>query len=372
MAIFHLSIKPVARSKGQSATAAAAYRAGVKVQDQATRQVFDYTRKRGIEHSEIVLSSEAARRDINWARDRQALWNAAERAEKRKDARVAREYEIALPHELTRQQRVAAVRAFAGELANRYGVAVDFSLHLPHREGDDRNHHAHVLTTTRQVQADGLGAKASIEWSNQDRWKKGLGSAAAEVETVREIWEVTANQHLRAAGFSVRIDRRSLQDQGIDRVPGTHLGVTVWELERRGIETRVGLRVREQQRQEAQRRLERAAELGRLARERSQVEKSIFDLSGDLQRARGQGVQHLSSESGRDISRKAAEAWAAMRAKDPDRHLSPQEIQRRSAEQWRRDRDAGKFGTKEEHESALGDQGRARRQDRGRDDDYGL
>ena len=176
MAIYHLTTKPVSRAAGRSATAAAAYRSGELVHDLTTDQVFDYTRKRGVEHSEIVLPTAAARADINWARDRQALWNAAESAEKRNDSRVAREYEVALPHELKPSQRVELVRAFAADLANRYGVAVDFSIHAPHRHGDERNHHAHILTTTRELTATGLGAKTSIEWSDTDRFKKGLSA----------------------------------------------------------------------------------------------------------------------------------------------------------------------------------------------------
>jgi hypothetical protein len=372
MAIFHLSTKPVSRSQGRSAPAAAAYRAGAKVQDLATRQVFDYSRKRGIEHSEIVLSTDAARRDINWARDRQALWNAAERAEKRKDARVAREYEIALPHELDKGRRIALVRAFASEIANRYGVAVDFSLHLPHREGDGRNYHAHVLATTRQVEADGLGAKASIEWSDQDRGKKRLGPAKGEVVAIRELWSGLVNEHLKERGTSARIDHRTLEAQGIDRMPGTHLGVAVWGLERRGIETRVGLRVREQQRQETQRRLERAAELGRLARERSQIEKSILDLSGDLAAARRELAQRSSGETAEDVQRKARKAWLAMRVQDPDKDLSPEEVRRRAAERWReaREKDFKSGGVRESGAEAEDD--RQKKRDRGRDDDLGL
>jgi ATP-dependent exoDNAse (exonuclease V) alpha subunit len=282
VAIYHLSTKPVSRGAGRSATAASAYRAADKVHDLSTDQVFDYTRKRGVEHAEIVLPTAAAKQDINWARDRQALWNAAEAAEKRKDARVAREYEVALPHELTRAQRVELVRSFAGELANRYGVAVDFAIHRPHREGDERNHHAHILTTTRELTATGLGAKTSIEWSDQDRFKKGLGPAKQEVKAVRERWAEVANEHLREHGIAARIDHRTLEAQGIDRVPTTHLGVAVWGMERRGIESEVGARVREQQRAEAQQRLERAAEMGRLEREGREVTKSILDLSADI------------------------------------------------------------------------------------------
>lgn len=296
MAIYHLSTKPVSRGLGRSATAAAAYRAGELVHDVTSDQIFDYSRKRGVEHSEIVLPSSAAKSDINWARDRQALWNAAEIAEKRKDARVAREYEVALPHELTREQRVALVREFSMELANRFGVAVDFSIHLPHRSGDDRNHHAHILTTTREVTAVGLGNKSSIELSDTDRRKKGLEPSKVEVKAIRERWAVLTNEHLLEQGVKARVDHRSLEEQGINRIPTTHLGPAVSALERRGVETEVGKRIAWQRAELAQERLERAAEIGRIERERAQVEKSILDLSGDVGSARrGREVEKSSA-----------------------------------------------------------------------------
>ncbi len=100
----------------------------------------DFTRKEGVEHCEIVLPDGVS---ADWARDRSKLWNAAEFAENRKDARVAREFELALPHELSPERRIEAARMFALDLANRYGVAVDFAIHAPHIEGDIRNVHAH-------------------------------------------------------------------------------------------------------------------------------------------------------------------------------------------------------------------------------------
>ena len=128
MAIYHLSVKLVTRGAGRSSTAAAAYRAATRVRDERTGLVFDYSRKRGVEHTEIVLPS-AQREAARWAHDRGRLWNAAEHAEKRKDARVAREYEIALPHELDATQRRELVRAFAKDLADRHGGAVDIAIH---------------------------------------------------------------------------------------------------------------------------------------------------------------------------------------------------------------------------------------------------
>lgn len=321
MAIYHLSVKPINRAGGRSATAAAAYRSGELVHDLTSDEVFDYTRKRGVEHSEIVLSAAAARADINWARDRQALWNAAEVGEKRKDARVAREYEVALPHELNRGQRVELVRAFAGELANRYGVAVDFSIHAPHRSGDERNHHAHIMTTTREVTATGLGAKAAIEWSDTDRRKKGLEPAKSEVKAIRERWAALTNEHLLQRGIEVRVDHRSLAEQGIDREPQSHLGPAVSGMERRGMETEVGKRIAWEMRAAAQERLERAAELGKLEREHRALAKDSLILDGDIAAAkaeRDRAPAALDLEQIKAQGRGVIQGWGQELAREKD------------------------------------------------------
>ncbi len=281
MAIYHLSVKPISRSGGRSATAASAYRAAERIEDHTSGEVFDYTRKRGVEQTEIVLPTSAAKRDINWARDRTALWNAAERAEKRKDSRVAREYEVALPHELTKAQRLELTREFSQEIANRFGCAVDFAIHKPHRAGDERNFHAHILTTTREVGASGLGAKTDIELKDSDRAKKGLGPAKQEVAAIRERWAQISNDYLSLAGSQERVDHRSLEAQGIDREPTIHLGPAVSGMQRRGMDTEVGRRVE----LEAHARLERAAELGKLAVEAREIEASIISLSTDIRAA---------------------------------------------------------------------------------------
>ena len=225
MAIYHASTKPIARSAGRSAVAAAAYRAGVDLVDARTGLVHDYTRKGGVELTEILTPD-------GIGVERNALWDAAELAEKRKDARTAREWIVALPSELNAEQRTALTRDFAQCLVERYGVAVDFAIHAPDREGDHRNHHAHILTTTRQVSraADGgltLGAKAHIELSDKARKERGLGASADEVKAVRELWERTANAALEQAGVDARIDARSLREQDIDRVPQIHAGPAV-------------------------------------------------------------------------------------------------------------------------------------------------
>ena len=332
MAIYHLSVKPVSRGGGRSATAAAAYRAAELVHDHTTGEAFDYTRKRGVEHTEIVLPTAAAKRDINWARDREALWNAAEQAENRSNSRVAREYEVALPHELTELQRRELVRAFAAEIANRHGVAVDVAIHAPHREGDDRNHHAHLLATTRVIEPGGLGEKATIEWSDANRRKAELEPARKEIEAIRERWAVLTNEKLLEHGIEARVDHRSLEAQGIEREATTHLGPAVSAMERRGMATEVGQRLEREALEAAQRRIERAAELGQLEREGRTLEASILDLSGNLAAAkrerdlgRGGPVDRLEEQR-----REGRERWLAMReaAKEADaertRVLAPQ------------------------------------------------
>lgn len=232
MAIFHASTKHVTRSAGRSAVAAAAYRGGCVLTDERTGLVHDYTRKGGVVSSDLVLPD-------GQVADRGQLWSAAELAEKRKDARTAREWVIALPAELDKDERTELARSFAEGLAQRYEVAVDLAVHEPSRHGSDKNHHAHLLTTTRKVSrlesgSVVLGEKAHIEHSDKARRAAGLGSGADEVKAVREMWEGMANAALARAGQEARIDARSLKDQGVDREATVHLGPKAAEMERRG------------------------------------------------------------------------------------------------------------------------------------------
>jgi len=240
--VYHLSIKPISRSDGRTATAAAAYRSAELIIDERTGEVHDYTAKGDVVHSELVLPAGAPA----WAGDRAALWNAAEAAEKRKDARVARDYEVAIPKELTREQGIELVHDFAHALVDRYSVAIDFNVHrddLRAWDGSEKGwqgYHAHVLASTRKLGREGFGDKAEIELSDAKRKSLGLDNGAAEIEQIRQLWEVAANRHLEQAGVLQRIDRRSLKDQGIDRDPTVHLGPGVVALERDGKPSRLG------------------------------------------------------------------------------------------------------------------------------------
>lgn len=238
MALYRAETKPISRKDGRSAVAAAAYRSGASLVDDRTGNAHDYTRRRGVVATGIITPD-------GQGCERNALWNGAEAAEKRKDGRTAREWVLALPAELTDQQRLDLTAQFSRSLAERFGVAVDFAIHRPGKEGDQRNHHAHVLTTTRQISRDASGAlvfgdKAQPELSDAQLRKQGIEKGAVLVEEVRALWEAQANSALEGAGEAARIDRRSLKARGVDRTPTVHLGPSVTALERRGRKTDAG------------------------------------------------------------------------------------------------------------------------------------
>ncbi len=215
MAIYHCSLRVFSRSDGHSAVAAAAYRAGAVLHDERRGFTHRYHNRKGVVASFILTPPQAPENTS----DRVLLWNAVEAAETRKNSRVAREIILALPHELPAPAREALARDMSLWLVERYNVAVDTSLHSPVTgDGHDpRNHHAHLLFTTREVTKDGLGKKTRL----LDDRKQG----PQEVELIRIIWETLANDALEQAGLSyAKIDRRTLDDQGIDRVPQIHIG----------------------------------------------------------------------------------------------------------------------------------------------------
>ncbi|MCB8878392.1 Ti-type conjugative transfer relaxase TraA [Acidisoma silvae] len=231
MAIYHLSMKPICRTQGRSAVAAAAYRAAEHLTNARDGLSHDYTGRGGVDHSEIVLPPGVA---ADWARDRSALWNAAEAAEKRSDARTAREFVLALPHELDDRERLELTRGFAGYLAERYGAAVDVAIHQPHETKDLRNRHAHLLITTRQVTPEGLGEKTELEWKNQRLQSAGLPTSHDQLRDIRAAWETHANRALAQAGHDVQIDHRSHLERGLEIEPTQHVGVHATGVARKG------------------------------------------------------------------------------------------------------------------------------------------
>ena len=215
MAIYHCSLKVFSRARGQSAVAAAAYRSGSQLYDERYQKTHRYDKRSGVAETFILLPENTS----SEYQSRAFLWNAVEEAEKRKNSCVARELILALPHELSEAERAELTRDMASWLLERYRVAVDSAIHAP-VEGDGhdaRNHHAHILFSTRELTSQGFGKKTRIL---DDKV-----TGKEETELIREVWETLANDALKRAGFSdIQIDRRSLEDQGIDRIPQTHVG----------------------------------------------------------------------------------------------------------------------------------------------------
>lgn len=231
MSIYHLSIKPVQRSKGRSVTSAIAYRAGCVIHDKRTGQKFDYTKKQGVIYSEIIVPT-----GVNIP-SREELWNNAELAEKRKDACTGREYEVNLPFELSDEQRISLCQDFSKYLCTTHGIAVDFSIHKPTPKdikagADPRNYHAHIMTTTRKIGNDGLTEKADIEKAGRKR--------KDDLQATRKAWADFANKHLEMAGLEERIDHRSYVEQGKDQTPTIKMGWQATALERQGIQSHLG------------------------------------------------------------------------------------------------------------------------------------
>jgi len=271
MAIMAPHIQIVSRASGRSAIGFAAYRAAALLYDERTGLTHDYARKSGVIHTEILAPDHAPR----WVYDRQELWRQVERAARRKDAQLAREFMLPLPAELSDRERLTLVRSFVKDAFVAHGMIADIAIHLPDRRGDQRNHHAHVTCTMRHITPDGFGKQAR-EWNDDfaglrklyalRRAGRRAEAAAFEADLRkarpifdwREKWAAHTNQHLAAAGYTHRVDHRSWMEQGIDREAEIHIGVEVTHLERKGERTRAGDARRAVQERNAERERARA------------------------------------------------------------------------------------------------------------------
>lgn len=220
MAIYHLRAKVIGRAAGKNAVASAAYRqggysvvamagyrSGSALTDERTGRTWDYTRKGGVEHTEIMAPENAPA----WVFDRSELWNRVEAGEKRKDAQLAREIEISLPRELSAEQCIDLVRAYVRTEFVHRGMVADVAIHRPRASDGGEQPHAHIMLTMRSLDGEGFGKKER-SWNGDDllvHW--------------REAWSVAANAALAKAGQEARIDHRSLKDQGIEREPAPYL-----------------------------------------------------------------------------------------------------------------------------------------------------
>jgi ATP-dependent exoDNAse (exonuclease V) alpha subunit len=320
MAVYHLSVKTISRSAGRSVTAAAAYRAGVEIADERTGVVHDYTRRSGVLSAELVLPAGAP----SWAADRAALWNAAETSETRKNSTVAREFEIALPAELGAEERRRLAVELAREIVERHRCAADVAVHAPVKGSDERNHHAHILCSTRRLGAEGFGEKTR----ELDDRKTG------EVERWRERFARVQNEHLAERGLVVQVDHRSLKAQGIRREPTRHLGVAATGYERRTGEPSF---LRLQFEREAAERLLKAKEAGELERQDQQLGRSILDLSGDITAAKVERARQQAAE--REKLEQAARAFARQAHEKFKAGLAAKELGRQAAERLKGDRE---------------------------------
>lgn len=264
MTMVHIATKAISRKSGQSAVACAAYRAGDVLDDAKYGKTHDYSKKSGVMSSDIVLPFSL--KALGVSVDREMLWNTAEAAETRSDSRVAREWLINLPHELSEEERHSLAINFAQKLCDDMDVIADVCIHRPVmklpfdpnvppsskylREGeenpDPRNFHAHILVTTRaptvgpnKTLAFDPKLKTPFEWSNKKRKAHDLPSSMQEIKRVREMWVDTANKVLAQYHLPL-MDARSYKDQGLDQQPTIKMGVEATAMERRGITTEKG------------------------------------------------------------------------------------------------------------------------------------
>jgi hypothetical protein len=350
VAIYHLRASVISRSAGRSATAAAAYRTASNIIDQRTGLAFDYSKRSGVDHVEILAPANSPA----WVYDRAELWNHVEAAEKRINSQVAREVRVALPAELSHEQRVELVRDFCQRQFVDHGMIADIALHAPGREGDDRNHHAHILLTTREIGPEGFEAK------NRD-W-----NAVEALEAWREAWAVDSNLALERAGIEERIDHRTLEAQrvealdlasaaeergdeaeamrqtvravGLDRQPLPQLSAGAWQMKERGIEV-AAVKVWHQVKEQAVEMARAAQELAEVAR--SWLERTVERTMEVLAPQQGLAIEGGVQERPLDLAARMREAWQARQSQTEAREEPKPEPDTRSLAERLREAAAG-------------------------------
>ena len=238
MAIYHGSIKSFSRGKGESSVAAAAYRAGIDLVCTTSHKLHRYSHRHGVVSYQMLAPAGAPA----WCLDTKLFWDHNEAHERRANSRLARELEVSLPSELGAKQREALAVELGQMLVDRYQVAVLVAIHAPGKQGDQRNHHTHLLMSARKVGPQGLGKRAGEEFDARG------GKGADEIREVRAIVSKMINAHLADAGLDDTVDHRSLRDQAsaamargdhqvaeeLSRAPTKHLGQAITAMLRRG------------------------------------------------------------------------------------------------------------------------------------------
>ncbi|CDX58806.1 putative Conjugal transfer protein, traA [Mesorhizobium plurifarium] len=220
MAIYHLHVKVIARKAGSSAVASAAYRSASRLRDERIDRVQDFSAKRGVVHSEVMLPDNAPE---SWS-DRGRLWNDVEAFEVRKDAQLAREVEFALPRELSQAQGIELARDFVqAEFVSR-GMVADVNVHWEKAEDGSPKPHAHIMLTMRSVDENGFGPKVR-DWNRTEL-----------IERWRQRWAELANERLAELDIDARIDHRSLEAQGSALEPQTQIGAPAQRIEGSGLD----------------------------------------------------------------------------------------------------------------------------------------
>jgi len=343
MAIYHLRATMISRSQGRSATAAAAYRVAERIEDRRTGLTFDYAARGGVDHTEILAPDHAP----DWVRDRSELWNRVEESETRKNSQVAREVRVALPDELTHAQRVALVRDYAQAQFVDRGMVADIALHAPGRTGDERNHHAHILLTTREIDAEGSVPGGGFTTKNRD-WNK-----VEVLEGWREAWARDSNAALERAGIEDRVDHRTLVAQrdealelasaarergderaelhetvramSLDRPPLPQLSLGAWQLKERGVEV-AAVRVWHEVK-------DRAAEVRQVVQELTGQVRDWLDRAAERVMDRlGSGQSELALAGGRDgreeepnLATRLRDAWEARQGREKEQGVDAPE-----------------------------------------------
>jgi hypothetical protein len=236
-------MKVVSRGKGQSAIAKAAYNSRDIIRDDQTGEMKDYARASGVEFSGIFAPKDAP----EWTRDRAQLWNAVEQKENRRNSQLAKEMELAFPCGLTPQEREWLVKDFAREQFARKGLVADVNIHAP--ANDERNYHAHILFTIREVDAGGFAKHKREHTDNPQEWKE---REARALHDRREKWAEMGAKALARKGLTVEAERwrhghETLPEQraaaiaredweyaaSIDRPATKHRGANIDAMERR-------------------------------------------------------------------------------------------------------------------------------------------
>ena len=253
IALFHFHVTQIKRSAGQSAVAAAAYRAGEKLHSEYYGEDSDYTRKGGVICSEILLPSHAP---PEYA-DRETLWNAVEKAERGEKAQLAYSFDIALQNEFSMQENIDLARQFLSDNFVSRGMVADFAVHQPDREdGGISNPHFHVMCPIRPLDEHGRwGNKQRREYlldEHGDRIRDEAGNYVFNavpttdwgkpetLETWRHAWAELCNAKFAEKGLDCWIDHRSYERQGIEQIPTVHEGPSVRAMEAKGIHTDKG------------------------------------------------------------------------------------------------------------------------------------